>query len=195
MSTLNYYRRYQQDGTCMVICTRCFLTIGIAQGQAAVKDLESRHVCSRAVQGVVPEALPTRASAPVMVRQDELVTSLLQAVARWNPLFIAVILMVLLYALPTVLEYVAVRHFNPWLAVILPGDALGCAALIVFFGMRRTGLVLYLVLTGIEGAFYLTHFLSPPVLLWIVDLVPTLIAISFVGSRWPAPRTPRAATS
>ena len=198
MSTLNYYRRYQQDGTCMVICTRCFLTIGIARGQAAVKDLESRHVCSRAVQEASLEPRPAQTSSAVIVDQAGLVTNLAraaQAVARWNPLILAVILVLVLYALPTLLEYVAAQHWNPWLAVILPGDALGCAALIVFFKMRRTGPVLYLALTGIEGAFYLTHILSPPALLWIVDLIPTLIALSLVSSRRLITRPPRAATS
>lgn len=194
MTTLNYYRRYQQDGSCMVICTRCFLTVGIAQGHAAVKDLESGHVCSRAAQ----EASPDYAAVPAAVAaRDGLIVRLGQrarSVADWNPLLLAVVLALALYALPTLFEYFAAQHVNPWLAVILPGDAVGCAALIVLFRARRTGLLLYLALTAIEGTLYLTHILSPVTLIWIVDLVPTLIALVCVSSR-RLTRTPRAALS
>lgn len=195
MSTLNYYRRYQQDGTCMVICTRCFLTVGIARGQSAVRDLESGHVCSRAVQEASPQPPPATTPSAVDAHQGGLVSNFLQSLHNRNPLLLTAVLALTLYGLPTLLEYVAARHLSPWVAVILPGDALGCAALVILFNMRRTSLVLYLALTAIESALYVTRVFSPVALVWIVDLVPTLIALSLLSSRRLVTRAQRAAIS
>ncbi len=196
MSTLNYYRRYQQDGSCMVICTRCFLTVGIAYGHAAARELEAAHVCSRAGKegrlqsaGAPPTAAAHRAG---FVSGS---FRFVEAVANWNPLVLAAALALALYALPTALEYFAAQHMNPWLAVILPGDAVGCAALIVLFNKRRTGLILYLLLTGLKSVLYLSRAVTPIALVWIVDLIPTLVAMSIVPLRRLVPRAPRAVIS
>ena len=56
-----------------------------------------------------------------------------------------------LYALPTVLEFAALRRWNPWFSVILPGDLAGCACLCLVFGKVKQGISLYCLLTAIEA--------------------------------------------
>jgi hypothetical protein len=89
----------------------------------------------------------------------------------------------LLYVLPSVIELLATRHLNPWLAVILPGDIAGCAWLFGVFKMQRTGLILYLLLTACEGCLYVSNIVSVGALIWITDLVPTLIAAGIITFR------------
>lgn len=89
----------------------------------------------------------------------------------WMLFLLAVLL---LYAIPTVFELAATKHFNPWLAVILPGDAIGCACLVIAFRMPKLGLALYLLLTICEAALYRSGIVAARDLIWIVDLIPTL---------------------
>ncbi|HZZ37765.1 MAG TPA: hypothetical protein VFE06_01460 [Acidobacteriaceae bacterium] len=85
-----------------------------------------------------------------------------------------------LYLLPTMLEFAASRALNPWLAVILPGDLLGCAAMIGLLGMPRTGVLLYLALTTLEGLSYAANRAVVPDLRWFADLVPTLVVLTLL---------------
>ena len=87
---------------------------------------------------------------------------------------------ILLYALPTAVELAAVQHLNPWLAVIFPGDLIGCAWLVAIFKLRRTGWFLYLALTACESCLYVSHFMTANALVWVVDLVPTLAVLGMI---------------
>ena len=89
----------------------------------------------------------------------------------------------LLYVLPTVIKLLAARHLNPWLAIILPGDLAGCAWLFGVFKMQKTGLILYLLLTACEGCLYVSNTVSADALIWIADVVPTLIVAGIIVFR------------
>jgi hypothetical protein len=81
------------------------------------------------------------------------------------------------YALPTAVEFIATQHFNPWIASILPGDIVGCLCLAAIFKLRRTAVLLYLTLTVLEALFFQLDLVSAHALIWIVDLVPTLVLL------------------
>lgn len=177
---LNYYRRYQQDGSCIVICTRCFLTVGIVHGQSAVRDLEAGHVCANLSKAPPAENQPEASSeSRIQPASAGFAGSLdfLRAVTRSNALLVFAGLAIVLYFLPTALESLAAHYANPWLSIILPGDALGCGALVAVFKFPRTGFLLYPLLTGLEGSLYVSRYITPAALLWIADLVPTLVAM------------------
>jgi hypothetical protein len=175
---MNYYHRYDQDGNCEVICTRCFATVGIADGLSAARKFEALHVCGKNKNQDTPKIIPidraiSSSSESIFTRVDHLFGAAGKLKALNTPiLFMAVVF--LLYALPTVLELAATKHFNPWLAVILPGDVAGCACLITIFKMPRAGLALYLLLTICEAAFFGFHIVGAKDLIWIVDIVPTI---------------------
>lgn len=82
-----------------------------------------------------------------------------------------------------VIKLLAARHLNPWLAIILPGDIAGCAWLFGVFKMQKTGLILYLLLTACEGCLYVSNIVSADALIWIADLVPTLIVAGIMVFR------------
>lgn len=175
---MNYYRRYDEDGNCEVICTRCFATVGVASGSNAARRMEALHVCrkktDREESNVIPINRDAGGSPEAAMSGGGFFpfSAKLKDLNAWV-LFPAVVL--LLYALPTVLELAATKHFNPWFAVILPGDAVGCAFLITVFKRPRTGIILYLLLTICEAALYEFHLVPVGDLIWIVDVVPTLV--------------------
>ncbi len=100
----------------------------------------------------------------------------------------------LAYAVPTLLEFAASRALNPWIAVILPGDVVGCACLAFLFGKLRIGMALYLFLTAVEGFLFVIHVIPVGVLLWFTDLVPTVV-LSGVLLRSPVRNTSRISVS
>ncbi len=55
--------------------------------------------------------------------------------------------------------------------------------LIAVFKMRRAGLFLYLFLTACESGLYAFHIVAASALLWIVDLVPTLVVAGIILRR------------
>jgi hypothetical protein len=86
----------------------------------------------------------------------------------------------LLYALPTLMEFAALRSWNPWISVVLPGDLAGCACLILFFGRIRTAIALYWLLTSLEAGLYALHIVPSTIIPWITDLIPTLLVMRMV---------------
>jgi hypothetical protein len=95
-----------------------------------------------------------------------------------------ILLMLLaLYLVPTAMEIGASYALNPWLAVILPGDLIGCAVLAGLLRMPRTGILLYVLLTTLEGLSYAVNGAVRPDLCWFADLVPTLLVIGLVVRR------------
>jgi hypothetical protein len=184
VSVMNYYYLYDENGACEVICTRCFATLGIADGLSDAKKLQALHTCGRNNDRDEPKTIPIdrglsrpSASRPNQVERLFGTSGTLHNLNN-SILFFAVV--ALLYALPTVLELLATKHFNPWFAVILPGDVIGCACLITVFRMPKTGLALYLLLTICETTLYESKVVAARDLLWIVDSVPTLIAVVLI---------------
>lgn len=177
---MNYYHRYKESGVCEVVCTRCFLTLGNANGLIAIREIESHHICpiqspkAPAVDAPVEEQA---ASFPIPIRHP---FAFIRAMPTSRMLLIFFLTVLLLYGLPTVIELLAARHFNPWLAIILPGDLVGCACLAILFRMHRAGSYLYLMLTLGESALYASRTLTADSLLWIVDFVPTLVVAGVI---------------
>lgn len=181
---MNYYYLYDENGNCEVICTRCFTTVCVANGLGAARKMEALHVCGRKVNREVPKVIPIDS---VVSRRPSVVSNpverlfgtsgKLKKLNTWALFLLAVLL---LYALPTVLELAATKHFNPWFAVILPGDAMGCACLLTVFRMPKQGLALYLLLTICEAVLFESRVVAARNLLWIVDLVPTLTVVCLI---------------
>lgn len=92
------------------------------------------------------------------------------------------------YLLPTIMEMEMIKHMGVWAGCILFGDAAGCSFLSLGLGLRKTGGWLYALLTVCEGSLYAAHIVPVHLLLWLVDIGPTLaimglIAFCFFNSR------------
>jgi hypothetical protein len=97
------------------------------------------------------------------------------------PGLLVLLTVVLLYGLPTLAEYSVAHALNPWFSVILPGDLAGCAVMVGILRMPRTGVLTYLLLTSVEGLCCLSGGpLSTNQLVWLADLVPTLLVLTLV---------------
>lgn len=192
---MDYYRRYDEEGNCEVICTCCFSTVGNANSLSNAKKIEAFHVCARNTDLDAPKIIPIDSAvgrAPAsFLNPVERMFGPSGKLKNLNTWILFLLTGLLLYAIPTVFELAATKHLNPWLAVIVPGDAIGCACLMTAFRMPRTGLALYLLLTTCEAALFGFHIVSAKDLVWIVDLIPT-IAVACLIMRV---RTPSAAIS
>src|ERR1035437_1194704 len=88
------------------------------------------------------------------------------------------ILWVVIYFAPTMMEALALRVPGGIWASLAVGDLAGCVALSFMRG-PRVGLGLYLVL-GIAKFFLIFLHLTPPgLLIWLPDLVPAFVVTSF----------------
>jgi len=176
MSTSHFYRRYDPDGRCRVICMQCFQTLGTAWDRHSLEEMESAHVCAFWTEG----AFPSPAQRSTDVREEQ---PLLRRVLQIPAGLLALLTVLVAYALPTALELAARHALNPWLAVILPGDVIGCAVLAGLLRRPRTGVFLYLLLTSIEGLSYADGMARGRYLVWFADLVPTLVVLTLVLRR------------
>ncbi|MGA7523213.1 MAG: hypothetical protein WBW84_12205 [Acidobacteriaceae bacterium] len=172
MSAIHFYRRYEPDGRCKVICMRCFQTLGMAWDRHSVEEMESGHVC--AFTAVATPATAVRARTG----KARMEAPLLRDALRMHAWLVVLVTVLALYLLPTALEFGVSHALNPWLAVILPGDLAGCAVLVGLLRMPRTGVILYLLLTAVEGLSYTADGAVAHHLLWFADLVPTLLVLS-----------------
>jgi hypothetical protein len=174
MSAIHFYRRYDPDGRCKVICMQCFQTLGTAWDRQSLEEMEAGHMCSFRTEGTPPPDMHTRMKN---VRSEP---PLLRDALQMNILLLALLTVLLLYFVPTALELGASHVLNPWLAVILPGDVIGCAALVALLRMPRTGILLYLGLTAIEGLSYAANGALLPEVRWFADLIPTLLVLTLL---------------
>lgn len=173
---MRYYRRYYSDGRCVIICTRCFTTLGTAAGFTTATELEAQHVCGQPMMPRVSDAaLKSYATFRDRDNGTERFLNFLRRLDRKyvGLLFAAIALVV--YALPNLMELAALRYASPWLVNIIFGDLIGCLCLALVLRMPRTGVVLYLALSLVEGWLYATGKVSPATLAWITDAVPTLV--------------------
>lgn len=176
---MKYFRRYAPDGSCVIICLRCFATIGAAGNLPEAQGLESLHECPwRAVAGQ-PQSSPVSCNRSESRSRDSS-GRILDFAARvpnshTGLLILAVLL--ILYGLPTIVELVAVHRAFPAMGLIAFGDLLGCVCLSTLLEMPALGVTLYLALLLVEIGIDAMGALPRPALPWILDLVPTLVVI------------------
>ncbi|HEX3986344.1 MAG TPA: hypothetical protein VHX13_07005 [Acidobacteriaceae bacterium] len=174
MSAIHFYRRYDTDGRCKVICMQCFQTLGTAWDRHSVEAMEAAHICAFWTEGA--PATDPRSGAHSPLAQAPLVRKLLQMPAG----LLALLTVLVAYAVPTALELAARHTLSPWLAVILPGDLIGCAVLARVLHRPRTAVLLYLLLTTMEGLSYVGGVARGRQLIWFADLVPTLLVLALM---------------
>jgi hypothetical protein len=168
---MQFYRRFYEDGSCRVICLNCYEMLGTGLDREAVGRLESEHICREWTKAGEESGSrihlvdATRAENPGPRPARVQMWLLLPAIA------------LLCYGVPTALELLATVHLNTWLAVILPGDLAGCAVLAGLAKMPRTGVLLYLGLTACECCLHITHAMRGTTMVWLADLVPTLVVM------------------
>jgi hypothetical protein len=148
--------------------------------------MEAFHVCrgktaEQQQLALVPGRSPAKLSSSSSLNERLFGPSGKLKTLNISILFLSVV--TLLYAVPTIVELLIAQRLNPWLSVILPGDLIGCACLVAVFKMRRAGLVLYLFLTACEASLYAVHIVTANALLWIVDIVPTLVVVAIILRR------------
>lgn len=184
---MRYYRRYSADGSCIVICTRCFATIGHAAEFTAAATLEGQHQCGTPRRAEFPDAALRSYVAfhdpPKAGWVSQLAGALRQLDRRYAVLVFAAIAVVL-YVVPNLVEFAAMGHVSPWLMSIVFGDMMGCACLALVLRMPRTGVILYLVLALWESWLFATGRVSPATLAWVTDAVPTLVVAGRVAQLW-----------
>jgi hypothetical protein len=174
---MEYFRRYNPDGSCVVICLRCFATVGSAGNVAAALTLENVHECTRH-----PLAEQKPASAEMMGAvegsRESLSSRFLRSAARlpmrYTPLFFLAVI-VLLYAFPTAVEFGAERWAFPAIAIVLFGDLMGCACLATILRQPVVAGALYVGLTFCELWLHSSGAIRSVFLPWVLDLVPTLV--------------------
>jgi hypothetical protein len=84
------------------------------------------------------------------------------------------------YIFPSVIEVELVKHLSVWIGCILVGDLAGCSFLSLVCGLKKTGVLLYLFLTASEGSLYELRIVPRSGLVWMVDLVPTLLVVALI---------------
>ncbi|MGA2538164.1 MAG: hypothetical protein ABSF53_19290 [Terracidiphilus sp.] len=166
---MEYHYRFFADGSCDIICTRCFLKIGKGQELSAAREQAALHVCQAGV--VQGGGFSARQSTDHAVRRW---LRKLDIQALPAPLFLLIAVTVF-YVLPTLLEFAILRHANLWLASILVGDLSGCIGIFVILEKRKLAVLLYLALTALEFWLYSTHIVSAVTLVYLMDLVPTVV--------------------
>lgn len=182
---LRFYHRYNEDGSCKVICMDCYATLGTASDRDEVAQLEAVHTCrewKRAAERIAGE------TATIPLREEGTADSWTlsgpeRVLARLHPALLAGLVALLLYALPTALEIAARSHVNTWLAVIVPGDVAGCVVLGWLAKMPRTAIALYLLLTACEGCWHLARVTHGVAMAWFVDLIPAIVVMCVMVRR------------
>ncbi|MFZ0515451.1 MAG: hypothetical protein WBG23_15215 [Acidobacteriaceae bacterium] len=180
---MEYFRRYDPNGSCVVICLRCFATVGTAGNVSAALTLENAHECTRHPIANQKQASPGIVSRVAAWRRG-LPSSFLKSAARlqmpYTPLFFLAVFL-LLYAFPTVVELAAVRYAVPAMGIILFGDLVGCVCLATILRSPYIAGALYVSLTFCELWLQSSGAVRSAVLPWILDLVPTLVVVGKIA--------------
>ena len=182
---MNYFRLYRKDGTFKVICSLCRSTVGIAGDRSAAAEMESRHQCyarrqnEERVVNIAPYQLAAKAASTVQFPGDR--TALSKPGIRTDIIFTLIAAAFFIYAVPTSLEFLAARYFNPWLACILLGDLIGCIWLVSVFKMPKTGVLLYVLLATLKTCLCVAQLIPSTTLFWITDLIPAVVIVSMIA--------------
>lgn len=180
---MNFYYRPLPDGRREIVCTRCFLTIGAAVETEEIRRLEENHRCAATR---IPATGPLAALAAVPKRRSQGRIAFAMDSIGWvrngmrtrggvRSVLFVVAAAVFLYIVPNQLEFLALRHWNPYISSVLPGDVAGCVFLCVVLRRVKVGVALYCVLTAFEAGALGLHVMPVGVLPWFTDLVPTLV--------------------
>jgi len=94
--------------------------------------------------------------------------------SRRHPAAALLVVMLMLYVLPTLTELAIFHRVSPWMSVIVFGDLTGCVCL-GLLRMPATGLVLYLALGACEACLYAGGLIPANTLVWLVDVIPMLV--------------------
>jgi hypothetical protein len=182
---LQFYHRYSDDGSCKVICMDCYATLGIGQNREAVAEMKAAHVCGEWIPAAQRSSMMPNGQRADGLCEVSGLPPQERILMQVHPAILLPAIALLLYALPTALEILARSRMNTntWVAVILPGDAIGCAVLIVLARMPRAGLLLYCSLTGLECLWHIMHVMRGVTMAWVADLVPTLAVVLIVLTR------------
>jgi len=177
---MHYHHRYLEDGKCEIICTRCFLTIGIAGRLLTIKKLEAEHVCALPPRLTAnsPEGTPPRAS----ILQTGWLAACSNKLASLPLPLLLLAVPILLYALPTALELALSTGIDPWVTGIVLGDLGACACIYIIFRMPKTGVLLYLLLAALKFCLFSAQLISANTLLWLTDSIPALIVMARITS-------------
>jgi len=168
---MHYYYRFFPDGSCDIICTRCFLKIGMGQESGAARRQADQHICPVG-RGTV-HAAPAAAGQQTVERISRRARGF-EVLSLPAP-YMVLLAVLLFYVLPTLLEFLVLRHANLWAVGILLGDLSGCIGIFVALKKRKLAVILYLALTAVEFWLYSTQILSAHSLIWLMDAVPTAI--------------------
>jgi hypothetical protein len=87
------------------------------------------------------------------------------------------------YLLPTVVEWLLLQKANPWIALVVFGDLIGCAFLSLGLNLKRTAVLIYLFATTVEATLYAFHIVSIGWLIWITNLLPTMMILFCIAMR------------
>jgi hypothetical protein len=176
---LRFYHRYNEDGSCRVICLDCYATLGTASDRDKVTQMEAVHRCGEwqeAQERIAGESVTIPAREEGLAYLSNL-SGPERMLARLHPVLLAGLLALLLYGVPTALEIAARSHVNTWLAVIVPGDVAGCLVLGWLAKMPRTAAALYLLLTACEGCWHLARMTHGVAMAWFADLIPAVVVM------------------
>jgi hypothetical protein len=179
---MDFYYRSLPEGRCEVVCTRCFLTLGAAREMEGIRRMEDSHRCPAAQPTASVHARsadPWAGVAPTLRRPSAPAAHVSMRRMVQNALLLLAAAFAL-YLLPTVFEFAALRHWNPWISTVLPGDLAGCAFLCIVLRKVKAGICLYCLLTLIEACVYRLHIMPLSVLPWFTDLVPTIVVSMIV---------------
>jgi len=173
---MNFYYRSLQEGRCEIVCTRCFRTVGAAGEIDEIRRLQDCHACAVRRDAVpVPPLADSRDLLPASLR----VMSRLKEPKGSSYLMLSLAAL-FLYVVPTLFEFTVLRNWNPWIAVVIPGDIAGCFCLAVVFRRVKIGIALYCLMTMVEAVFYWLHVAPLHVLPWLTNLVSTLVVFCII---------------
>ncbi len=190
---MDFYYRHLGNGRCEVVCARCSQLVGVAEdvdavrgvevnrrfpsvgnvGVEAVRALEENHRCA---DGAGERVIETSRAAHQPANQ--------QRGRGWlgsAALLLAAVLF--LYGLPTLIEFIALRTWSPWIAVVFPGNLAGCLCLMLAFRKVGLGIALYLALLAGQALLYGLQIADAQTIFWISDAVPTMIVAGMILSR------------
>ena len=181
---MKYFRRHNPDESCGIICLRCFETVGTANNSTEALDLENQHVCS-GPHAVRPKQQSTDNLRVVQASRLAGSGSVLDFAAHLRMTGMALLLLLivmLLYGLPSVIESAALYSRIPAVGIIAFGDLAGCVCLATILRMPSTGVALYLSLLVCEIGLYSTGAVPRALLPWILDLLPTIAVTGKIAS-------------
>jgi hypothetical protein len=177
MSSLDFVHRFNEDGSCETICTRCFATAGRARNPNRIQWLEQVHICPTQPPPDSDFVLPNQRQEQSGLSGNDRKERRWRIPGKLESTRILLFLFSLVlcsYLLPSIIELQMMKRVGVWISCIVFGDLVGCSLLSLVLGLKKTGAGLYVCLTGFEIWLYVTGVVAKQLLPWVVDLVPTL---------------------